>query len=95
MPCLSKSDHGIILTVKVVPRAAREGLAGVEAGALKVRLNAPPVEGAANRALIKLLAKLLGVAKGRLSLVSGERSRNKKVEIQGLDLARARERLGL
>ena len=81
--------------MRVAPRASRNELAGVEAGALKVRLTAPPVEGAANQALIKLLAKSLGVAKGKISVVSGERSRNKRVLVEGLSPDEVRGRLGL
>ena len=68
-----------------MPRASRDELAGFDAaGRLKVRLTAPPVEGAANRALVKLLAKRLGVSRSAVSVVRGETSRNKLVEIDGL-----------
>ena len=71
--------------VRVVPRASRNELAGFdETGRLKVRLTAPPVEGAANQALIKLFAKRLGVARSAVTVVRGETSRNKLVEIDGL-----------
>ena len=71
--------------VRVVPRASRDELAGFDdTGRLKVRLTAPPVEGAANRALVKLLSKRLGVARGAVTVVRGETSRNKLVEIDGL-----------
>jgi len=93
--CITKTPGGVSLAIKVAPRASRNELAGVEAGALKVRLTAPPVEGAANQALVKLLAKQLKVAKGKVRVVSGQRSRNKRVEISGLDPDQARKRLGL
>jgi len=80
--------------VKVVPRAARDRLVGVEGGALKVRLCAPPVEGAANRALVKLLAKALGVSRSRVEIVAGARSRNKQVRVEGLSAGELRARLG-
>lgn len=95
MPFISKTAGGLTLAVKVAPRAARNQIAGLEAGALKVRLTAPPVEGAANRALVKLLSKTLKVAKGKVVVVAGERSRAKRVEISGLSEAQIRERLGL
>lgn len=95
MSCITKTPGGVSLAIKVAPRASRNELAGVEAGALKVRLTAPPVEGAANQALVKLLAKQLKVAKGKVRVVSGQRSRNKRVEISGLDPDQARKRLGL
>ncbi len=92
---LQRGAQGVILPVRVTPRASRSALAGVREGALVVRLTAPPVEGAANRALVKLLAKELGVAKGRVRVVSGERSRNKRVLVEGLAADQVRERLGL
>ncbi len=86
---------GCLLLVRVIPRASREAIAGLENGALKVRLTAPPVEGAANAALIKLLAGALKLPKGRLSIVSGQRSRHKRVAVEGLEPAEAARRLGL
>lgn len=68
-----------------MPRASRDELAGFDdTGRLKVRLTAPPVEGAANRALVKLLARRLGVSRSAVSVLRGETSRNKLVEIDGL-----------
>lgn len=95
MPSIKTEIHGVSLAIRVVPRASRDELSGVEAGALKVRLTAPPVEGAANQALVKLLAKSLGVAKSKVVLVSGERSRNKRVMVHGLSQDELRRRLGL
>ena len=83
------------LVVRVTPRASREALAGFDAeGRLKVRLTAPPVEGAANAALVRLLAKTLGVARGRVTVVRGTASREKVVEVEGLDEAALRRLLG-
>jgi uncharacterized protein (TIGR00251 family) len=70
--------------VRVVPRSAREGVAGYEEGVLRIRLNAPPVEGKANEALVRFLAKALGVSRGCVTLVAGEKGRNKIVRIEGL-----------
>jgi uncharacterized protein (TIGR00251 family) len=67
-----------------VPRAARAGLAGSREDALLVRLNAAPVEGAANAELIEVLADALGVPKRAVSISAGERSRRKTVLIRGL-----------
>lgn len=73
------------ITVRLQPRASRDELLGVdEAGVLKVRVKAPPVDGAANAALIQLLAKRLGIAKSKISLVSGATARNKILEIEGV-----------
>ena len=83
------------LTVRLSPRASREEVAGERDGALLVRVTAPPVDGAANEALVRLLAKRLRVAKGAVRIVSGDTSRRKTVEVEGLDDAEVRERLGL
>jgi uncharacterized protein (TIGR00251 family) len=70
--------------VRVVPRAARSGLAGIREDALLVRLNAAPVDGAANAQLIEVLADALGVPRRAVSIAVGERSRRKTVLIRGL-----------
>jgi uncharacterized protein (TIGR00251 family) len=76
------------LEVRVIPRAGRSGFAGLREGALVVRLAAAPVEGAANEELIALLARALRIPKRDITIVSGERSRSKRVRIDGLDAAR-------
>lgn len=70
--------------VRVQPRASRTELAGVQQGALKVRLQAPPVEGAANEALVEFLADVLDVPRRMIRIVSGDASRSKVVEVLGL-----------
>ena len=83
------------IAVRLQPRASRDELLGWnEEGALRVRVMAPPVDGAANAALIRLLAKRLGVAKSKVSLVSGATARNKIVEIEGVTEAVLRKELG-
>ena len=67
----------------VVPRASRTEIIGEHAGALRVRISAPPVDGAANAELIKLLAKLFSVARSDVEIESGERSKSKVVSIAG------------
>jgi uncharacterized protein (TIGR00251 family) len=79
--------------VRVTPRSGRDEVAGWEQGQLRVRLRAPPVEGQANEALLRLLASSLGLRRGALSLVSGATGRVKAVRIEGLDEAEARRRL--
>jgi uncharacterized protein (TIGR00251 family) len=83
------------LSVRVVPRSSREGVAGFEGGVVRIRLNAPPVEGRANEALLKFLAKSLGVSRARVALVSGETGRNKIVRIAGITRTEALDALGL
>lgn len=71
------------MNVRVIPRAGRSGFAGTRADALLIRLASPPVEGAANAELLEVLADLLDVPKRALRIVSGERSRLKRVRVEG------------
>jgi uncharacterized protein (TIGR00251 family) len=71
----------VILEVRVIPRAQKTEIGGERDGRMVVRLAAPPVEGAANAALIAFLAQHYNVPRNRVRIVSGERSRNKRVEI--------------
>jgi hypothetical protein len=87
------TTNGIVIDVRVVPRAGRAGLAGTREGALLVRLNAPPVDGAANAELLEVIADALGVPKRSVSLVSGDRSRQKRVRVTGISEGEARARL--
>ena len=82
------------LSVRLTPRASREEIAGFEGETLRVRVTAPPVEGRANRALVRLLAKRLGLPRGAVRVVTGQTSRSKVVAIDGLDAAELRRRLG-
>ncbi len=83
-----------VLAVKVVPRAAHSRVEGWQGETLKVRLQAPPVEGKANAALIALLAEALGIGRGNLDILRGETSRTKLVRVNGLDADDIRKRLG-
>jgi len=75
------------IEVKVVPRAKKDQISGImEDGSLKIRLAAPPVDGKANRALIKLLAGILKIPKKDIAIISGLQSRNKTISIEGMSL---------
>jgi uncharacterized protein len=74
----------VIFSVRVQPRASKDEIAGEMAGALKVRLQAPAVEDRANEALIEFLARLLKTPKSAVRILSGERSRSKRLEIRGV-----------
>ena len=82
------------LSVRLTPRASREEIAGFEGETLRVRVTAPPVAGRANRALVRLLAKRLGVPRGAVRVVAGQASRSKIVAVDGLDAAELRRRIG-
>ena len=74
--------------VHVQPRASRNEISGLHGDALKVRLGAPPIEGAANDALVELLADALGVSPRDVRIVGGQRSRRKLVEVVGVSVDR-------
>ena len=81
---IREHDGGVTFEVRVAPRASRNRIVGVRDGALKIALRAPPVDGAANEALKKLLAKALGVAKSEIEIVHGDRARLKVIRIRGV-----------
>lgn len=80
--CIQGAGDDTLLAVRVVPRAGRTGLAGERAGALLIRLAAAPVDGAANVALTAFIADCLDVPKRAVTLVAGERSRDKRIRIE-------------
>ena len=79
-----RTDAGVVIAVKVVPGSARMGVAGVHDGALKVKVAAAPERGKANKELTAFLAKLLGVSKSAVGVVSGEHNSHKEVQVAGL-----------
>jgi uncharacterized protein (TIGR00251 family) len=93
---LRASSRSVVrFEVRVQPRASKTELAGRHGGALKVRVAAPPVDDAANRALVEFLAECLGVARRTVRIVAGETSRTKVVEVDGItpeQVASLRER---
>lgn len=79
----------------VAPRSSANKVIGEHNGSIKVALTAPPVEGAANKALVAFVSKMLGVPKGSVRLLSGETSRNKSLLVTGLGVEDAARRLGI
>jgi len=77
-------DGAVIFSLRVQPRASKDEIAGEMGGALKVRLRAPAVEDRANEALVEFLAELLKTSRSAVSILSGERSRVKRIEIRGV-----------
>ena len=93
---MSRADGSYAtLSVRVVPRSAKEGVAGFEGGVVRIRLNAPPVEGQANESLVRFLARTLGVPKSRITLVSGGKGRSKIVRVDGVTGKELMAALGL
>lgn len=79
-----KSKKGITLKIKVEPRSSRKGISGVVGDAIKIKVNAPPVGGAANEELIEVLSEEFGIKKTSIKILRGMSSRNKVVEIEGV-----------
>jgi uncharacterized protein (TIGR00251 family) len=92
---LTPAGDGIRLRIVVQPRAVRTEIVGEHGGALKVRVAAPPVDGAANEALVKFLAEELGVPRSAVSVAAGASSRAKVVLVAGINPAQARAQLAL
>ena len=84
----SQQDRSLTFAVLVVPRASRSEITGQQNGTLRVRVAAPPVEGAANRELIRVLAKSLKLPQNAVEIVSGVKSKRKVVRIYGADAAK-------
>jgi uncharacterized protein (TIGR00251 family) len=81
---IAEQDGAVTFEVRVAPRASRNRVIGIQDGALKVALTAPPVDGAANEALTKLIAKALGVAKSDVEILRGDRARIKVLRVRGV-----------
>ena len=81
---LRESKKGLTFDIQVIPHASRSALVSVQDGVLKIKVTSPPVEGAANDACIKLLAKELGLTKSQMEISSGAKSRKKTVMIKDI-----------
>jgi hypothetical protein len=80
---LRAQPDGALLSVKLQPRASKTEIGAPLGGELKIKVTAPPVDSAANQALIELLAERLGCARGRVELVRGQTSRHKTIKLHG------------
>jgi len=93
MDAVRERDGTVTLRVRVQPRASRNGVSIAADGSVRVALTAPPVEGAANRALRAFMATLLGISKSHVTIAGGEKAREKTLELAGVDASQVRERL--
>jgi uncharacterized protein (TIGR00251 family) len=84
---ISETSHGVVLSVSVVPRAGKTGFERMDDRVVRIRVAAPPVDGAANEALLRFLADECELPRSRLRLIGGERGRRKRVLISGIDAA--------
>jgi uncharacterized protein (TIGR00251 family) len=86
-PTYLRSDKdGVQLSIKLQPRASSNEIVGEQGGELRVRVTAPPVDAAANEALLRFLADALDCPRGRIGLIRGQTSRHKTVKVHGLSL---------
>jgi len=90
----TESEGALTFSIRVVPRASKSEIVGEVEGSLKVRISAPPVDGAANEEVVKVLAKAFGVAKSNVSIVCGETSKSKRVRVVGATPERLRQLAG-
>ena len=88
-PC----ENGIRFSAVIQPRSSQNEVSGIHNNSLKIRLTSPPVDGAANKTCVKFLAKWLGVSPSRVCIVAGLSSKNKTIEINGMDESDFREKL--
>lgn len=90
---IREHPEGVVLDVRVTPRSTRTRVEGIGDGVIRVRLAAPPVDGAANAALVKLLASYFDAPKSAIEIMRGGRGRNKQVLVRGLRVQDALKRL--
>lgn len=91
---IRETGYGLEVRLHVQPRARRCELSGIHGGALKLKVTAPPVDDAANRAILEFFSKLLGISKSGLEIVSGLKSREKVLRIQNFSSRTFLERIG-
>ena len=91
---LTESENALIFMIRVVPRASKSEIVGEVDGSLKVRISAPPVDGAANEEVTKVLAKAFGVARSNVAIISGGTSKTKRVRVIGATPEQLRQLAG-
>lgn len=90
---LKESPDGVTINVKLQPRASKNEIQGISENALRVRLTSPPVDGEANAACIAFLGQIFGIAKSKITIVSGQTSRNKVIKLAGVSQQQVLDRL--
>jgi uncharacterized protein (TIGR00251 family) len=90
---IQRTREGVVIDIRVIPRASKRGVEGTRDGRLMVRIESPPVDGAANAELIDVLSRALDVPKRLIAVVAGRRSRQKRVRISVADVASLEARL--
>ena len=91
---VTEKDGSISFVIRVIPRASKSEIVGELEGSLKIRISAPPVDGAANDEVVRLLAKAFGVGKSNVSIVAGETSKTKRIRVAGATPERLQQLAG-
>lgn len=81
---IKDTEKGAVLEIRLLPRSSRCEVAGVQDGALKIKITAPPVEGRANEECIRFISDLLRIRKSAISIIAGEKSKNKTILVTGM-----------
>lgn len=92
---VTETKEGVSFKLKIQPRAGKNEITGIHGDELKVRLKAPPVDGAANEACIKFFAKLLGVTKKQVKIIAGQTNPHKTLHVEGLNKGDVIKRLSV
>lgn len=95
MSWITESKNGVVIQVHATPRASRNQIQGLHGEAIKIRLQAPPVDGKANENLIDFIAETLGVPRHQITLLSGQTSRRKRLGIPGVNSSQAARAFGI
>jgi uncharacterized protein (TIGR00251 family) len=90
---LSETTGGTLLSVKLQPRASKNEIGGALGDELKIKVTAPPVDSAANQALVELLAEKLGCVRGKVELIRGKTSRHKTILLHGFKTHEVQQKL--
>ncbi|NQT82468.1 YggU family protein [bacterium] len=92
---ITQDASGVIIPLRVQPKASSDRIMGEHSGSLKVAVSAPPESGKANQAVVKLIAKALKLSKSSITIVAGQTSREKKIHINGTTAHAIRKMLGI
>lgn len=91
----TEKDGNFIFNARVAPRASKSAIVGELDGALKIRIAAAPIDGAANRELVKVLSKKLGVSKSAIEITGGQTSKLKQIRVSGINQAEFLDLIGV
>jgi hypothetical protein len=91
---LKETSEGVLIALHVIPNASKSQLIGEHNGALKIKIQAPPVDGKANEAIVAYFAELLNLSKVKIEIVRGDKAKSKSLLVRGLSKSEVEKRLG-